>query len=212
MRYKGGVARFDNQVKFGHEAAQAQQDFGGRPLTEGRSGIPAWLIVAVGGVAAVIALIALIVLLRRRRAAGRWAARRALDGAVARAATARQPLSLVRIADSSGDMRARKLAAVVRPRLRPADRSYRLGKAELLILMPATRSDAARAVCSDLQAPLSQAAGPDRVEITVVEANGLRSEILLERLREARVPMDEVELSPEMIHRWTSASKDEPPS
>jgi hypothetical protein len=211
MRYHGGVARFDNQVSFGHKAAQAQQDFGGRPVTDGRAGTPVWLIVA-GGLGALVGLIALILFARRKRTPGPAAARRALEGAITRAAAAHSPLSLVRIVDSAGKVRARKLAAAVRARLRPTDRLYRLGKCELLIVMPSTHVDAARLVCSDLQLPLSKAVGAGRVDIKVVEANGLRAAILLERLREAHVALDELELAPEMIQPWTSASKDGPAS
>jgi hypothetical protein len=209
MRYHGGIARFDNHVTFGHKAAQAQQDFGGRPVTDGRTGTPLWLIVS-GALGALIGLVALILFARRKRTPGERSARRALEAAIVRAAQVHQPLSLVRVVDSTGETKARKLAAAVRARLRPTDRLFRLGKAELLIIMPATHGDAARLVCSDLQLPLSHMAGPGRVDIKVVEANGLRGAILLERLREDRVPLDEIELSPEMIQRWTSASKDGP--
>jgi hypothetical protein len=209
MRYHGGIARFDNRVTFGHKAAQAQQDFGGRPITDGEAGMPVWLVIA-GALGALIGLIGLVVFARRKRTPGPGAARRALEGAITRAAAAHKPLSLVRIVDSSGETKARKLAAAVRARLRPTDRLFRLDKSELLIIMPATHGDAARLVCSDLQLPLSNTAGPGRVDIKVVEANGLRAAILLERLREERIELDELDLSPEMIQPWTSASKDEP--
>jgi hypothetical protein len=210
MRYHGGIARFDNLVKFGHAAAQAQEDFGGRPLTDGRAGTPMWLVVA-GTMGALVGLLALLLFARRKRTPGERAARRALEAAIRHAARVHQPLSLVRILDSTGGTKARKLAGAVRARLRPNDRLFRLGKAELLVIMPATHGDAARLVCSDLQLPLSQTAGAGRVDIKVVEANGLRGAILLERLREDRLPLDEIEVSPEMIQpAWTSASKDEP--
>ena len=45
--------------------------------------------------------------------------------------------------------------------------------------------------------------------VRVLEANGPSAEILLTRLRQPRVAPDEIEVSPEMIQRWTSASKDE---
>ncbi|HEY0387496.1 MAG TPA: hypothetical protein VGC71_03545, partial [Gaiellales bacterium] len=67
MRYQGGIARFDSKVTFSHAAAKAQQDFGGRPLTDGRSsGIATWLVVASGLLLAVFFLIALFIFLRRR--------------------------------------------------------------------------------------------------------------------------------------------------
>ena len=186
MRYHGGVAHFDNLVKFGHKAAQAQQDFGGPAVTDGRAKAPVWLTVA-GGIGAAVGLIGLILFLRRKRTPGPREARRALATATARAAAAHQPLSLVRIVDSSGATSARKLAGATRPRLRVTDRLYRLGKSELLVLMPVTHIDAARLVCSDLPLPLSQVAGRDRVDIKVIEANGLRAHVLLDRLREPRI-------------------------
>src|SRR3954463_7426282 len=83
MRYRGGIARFDNQVSFGHRAAQAQQDFGGRPLSDGRSGIPVWLVVVAFGVTALVGLLALLLFLRRRRTSGPIVALRALEAALA---------------------------------------------------------------------------------------------------------------------------------
>jgi hypothetical protein len=173
-------------VKFGHKAAQAQQDFGGPAVTDARAKAPVWLTVA-GGIGASVGLIALILFWRRKRIPGPREARRALAAASARAAAAHQPLSLVRIVDSSGATSARKLAGAARPRLRLTDRLYRLGKSELLVLMPVTHIDAARLVCSDLLLPLSQVAARDRVDIKVIEANGLRAQVLLDRLREPRV-------------------------
>jgi hypothetical protein len=203
MRYHGGIARFDNLVKFGHKAAQAQQDFGGRPLTDTQGKSPLWLIVA-GVFGLLVGLVALILFARRKRTPGERVARRALEAASARAAAAHQPLSLVRIADSSGATSARKLAAATRSRVRPTDRIYRIGKAELLVLMPVTHIDAARLACSDLPLPLSRVAGPGRVDIKVIEANGLRAAILLDRLREPRVDeWDDYELPLDSLTRDT---------
>jgi hypothetical protein len=183
MRYHGGVARFDNRVSFGHKAAQAQQDFGGRQLPDARSKAPLWLI-AAGGAGALIGLVGLVLFARRKRTPGPRVARRALESASARAAAAHEPLSLVRIADSSGATATRKLAAATRSRLRPTDRLYRLGKSELLVLMPVTRVDTARVVCVDLPLLLSRSVARDHVAISVLEANGLRATALLDRLRE----------------------------
>jgi hypothetical protein len=186
MRYHGGIARFDNGVSFGHEAAQAQQDFGGRPLTDSQSKTSLWLIIAAG-LGCLVGLVGLLLFARRKRTPGARVALRALEAASAHAAAAHEPLSLVRIADSSGATSTRKLARAARSHLRPTDRLYRIGESELLVLMPLTRLDAARAVCSDLPLLLSRSADLDQVVIRVVEANGLRAEILLDRLREARV-------------------------
>jgi hypothetical protein len=199
MRYHGGIARFDNQVSFGHRAAQAQQDFGGRPLSDGRSGIPVWLVVVAFGVTALVGLLALLLFLRRRRTSGPLVALRALEAALA--ATEGEPLSLVRIVDVYDWTPARKLAGAVRSRLRPADALYRLSKYELLVILPGTHADAAEILYADVRSTPA--------DVRVREANGLSAEVLLKRLREPRVAPDEIEVSPEMIQRWTSASKDE---
>ena len=205
MRYQGGIARFDSKVTFSHAAAKAQQDFGGRPLTDGRSsGIATWLVVASGLLLAVFFLIALFIFLRRRRTPGPRVARRAIDAALAAAAAERKPLSLVRIVDGSREAHAGELAKAVRARLRPADTLYRIGKFELIVILPATNWDAARVVYSDL--------ATDAVHVNAVEAHGRPADVLLVRLRNPEMALDEIELSPEMIHRWTSASKDEPVS
>ena len=199
MRYRGGIARFDNRVRFGHKAAQAQQDFGGRPLSDGRSGIPVWLVVLSFGVAFAVALAALLLFLRRRRTSGPIVALRALEAAIAEAEG--EPLSLVRIVDVYDWTPARKLAASVRSRLRPSDALYRLSKYELLVILPGTHADAAEILYAEVRSTPA--------EVRVREANGLSAEILLKRLRQPRVAPDEIEVSPEMIQRWTSASKDE---
>src|SRR3954453_12163370 len=57
MRYHGGVARFDSRVRFGHKAAQAQQDFGG-PVVDAAAGskTPLWLLIC-GVIGAMVALV-----------------------------------------------------------------------------------------------------------------------------------------------------------
>jgi hypothetical protein len=199
MRYRGGIARFDNMIRFGHKAAEAQQNFGGRPVSDGRSGIPVWLVTLAFGAASIIAVLALILFLRRRRTSGPLVAMRALEAAIATAGG--EPLSLVRIVDVYAWKPARKLAGSVRPRLRPADALYRLSKYELLVILPGTHADAAEILYADLRSTPA--------EVRIREANGLSAEIVLRRLREPRVAPDEIEVSPEMIQRWTSASKDE---
>jgi hypothetical protein len=199
MRYRGGIARFDNMVRFGHKAAETQQDFGGRPLSDGRSGIPVWLVVAAFGAAFVAALLGLLIFLRRRRTWGPVVALRALEAAIAEADG--EPLTLVRIVDVYDWTPARKLAPAVRARLRPTDALYRLSKYELLVIAPGTHADAARILYADFR--------PEPTDVRVLEANGLEPEILLKRLRQPRRAPDEIEVSPEMIQRWTSASKDE---
>jgi hypothetical protein len=200
MRYQGGVAHFDNRVSFGHKAAEAQQQFGGPPVADARSKTPLWLVLA-GGIGTLVGFVALILFARRKRTPGLRAALRALEAASARAAAAHQPLSLVRIVDSSGETSERKLARAVRLRLRATDRLYRIGTSELLVLMPVTHSDAARVVCSDIPLALSPTAGSERVDVNVIEANGLRAEVLLDRLRSPLSGPDEYELPLDSLTR-----------
>lgn len=198
MRYRGGIARFDNMVSFGHKAAEAQQDFGGRPLSDGRSGIPIWLVVCAFGAAFAAALLALLIFLRRRRTWGPVVALRALEAAIAAAGD--EPLSLVRIVDVHDWTPARKLAPALRARLRPTDALYRLSKYELFVIVPGAHADAARILYADFRS--------EPTDVRVLETNGLTAEVVLKRLRQPRRAPDEIEVSPEMIQRWTSESKD----
>jgi hypothetical protein len=199
MRYRGGVARFDNKVTFGHKAAQTQQDFGGPPVSDGRTGIPVWLVVLSFGFAFGLAALGLLLFVRRRRTRGPIVALRALEAAIAEADG--EPLSLVRIVDVYNWKPARKLAGAARSRLRPSDALYRLSKYELLVILPGTHADAAEILYADLRSTPA--------DVRVREANNLSAEVLLKRMREPRGAPDEIEVSPEMIQRWTSESKDE---
>jgi hypothetical protein len=63
MRYRGGIARLNTIVTFGHRAAVAQQQYGGPPAQAGGT---AWWKIA-GIVAAVLyGLVTTVLLLRRR--------------------------------------------------------------------------------------------------------------------------------------------------
>jgi hypothetical protein len=195
MHYGPRVARLDTLVRFGHRAAQEQQAFGGPPADQGQGAGSATFARAAIAALAVVLLIVALVLLRRRRTPGERAARRALEQAVAEARLARKPLALVRIADSSGETSARKLAAAVRGHVRRGDRLYRFGPAELLLIAPNTLPDAARLVCSDFQLPLFKAAGPGRIDIRVVDAGRRTATDLIARLEQpAPKPLDEIEL------------------
>lgn len=198
MRYASGkVARLDTQVRFGHAAAKTQQDFGGPPAEE--PGSDSLILLMVVAAFVLLGLIGALLLVRRRRTPGLAAARRAIERAVANARATRKPLSLVRIADSSGETGAGKLAAAVRGHIRRSDQLYRLGPAELVLVAPDTFADAARLVCSDFQLLLSKAAGPGRIDIRVVEAGRRSAEDLIARLQEpAAAQLDEYELDPRM--------------
>src|SRR4051812_11986382 len=74
MRYHGGIARFDDRVSFGHKEAQAQEDFGGRPVADARDSAPLWLL-AAGGLGALIGLVGIVLFARRKRTPGQRVAR-----------------------------------------------------------------------------------------------------------------------------------------
>jgi hypothetical protein len=64
LKYAGGIARLDTQVRFGAADAQRQQTYGGKPAGRGSS-LPAWL-VALLGVAVLYGLAMTVLVLRRR--------------------------------------------------------------------------------------------------------------------------------------------------
>jgi hypothetical protein len=67
MRYRGGIARLDTTVTFGHRAAVAQQRYGGPPAGGGSTGGMAWWKIA-GIVAAILyGVITTILLLGRKK-------------------------------------------------------------------------------------------------------------------------------------------------
>jgi hypothetical protein len=65
MRYRGGVARLDTMVRFGHASAVRQEELGG-PDASSDGGVPAWLLAAGGALLLGLAVL-LFLLLRRRR-------------------------------------------------------------------------------------------------------------------------------------------------
>jgi hypothetical protein len=66
MRYRGGVARLDTIVRFGHASAVRQEELGGPDASSSDSGILGFLLAAAGA-AALLALAAFLFLWRRRR-------------------------------------------------------------------------------------------------------------------------------------------------
>jgi hypothetical protein len=64
MRYRGGIARLDTTVSFGHRAAVAQEQYGGPPATAPGT---AWWKIAAAIAAVLYAMFTTFLLLRRRR-------------------------------------------------------------------------------------------------------------------------------------------------
>jgi hypothetical protein len=214
MRYGGGVARLDTNVRFGHASAQRQQDFGGPPVVDPRSsGVP-WAVLAavIAGIAVFVGLV--LLLLRSRRPRGQRAALRAIESALSTSRATREPLSLVRVSDPAGKTRARRLAAAARPRLRGTDRLYRLGRSELLVIAPDTPVEAGELLSSDIERHLSRAAGLDGIETCVLQARGSsRAAELVERLRESSTDQpDDYELTVDRLLTFlNSDSEPRPP-
>jgi hypothetical protein len=65
LRYRGGIARLDTLVRFGHGSAVRQEEFGGPDASADEGGILGWLLAAAGGLALLVLL--LFLLLRRRK-------------------------------------------------------------------------------------------------------------------------------------------------
>jgi hypothetical protein len=66
MRYRGGIARLDTSVDFGHRAAVLQQSYGGHAQAGGKAAV-AWWKAALLAAALLYGLLTTILLLRRRR-------------------------------------------------------------------------------------------------------------------------------------------------
>jgi hypothetical protein len=66
LRYRGGIARLDTTVGFGHRAAVVQQSYGGHAQAAGKATV-AWWKAALLAAALLYGLLTTILLLRRRR-------------------------------------------------------------------------------------------------------------------------------------------------
>jgi hypothetical protein len=189
LRYPGGIARLDSLVGFGRAAALSQQAYGGpKAPAQGSSGPHTWLLVGLGVIGGLLVLCFFLLLLGRRR--GRL--RRPVpivEEALQGSAESGKPLSLITVALPSGGA-ARRLAPVVRSRLRHSDELCLLNSEELLVVVPDTTGEMAEALAADLRRHLEGASG---VAVEVHDPNGEASAAeLLQRVSEAdrgtRVP------------------------
>jgi hypothetical protein len=165
MYYAGRVARLDKQVVFSHAAAVAQQNYGGRKLPHAQ---PPWRWL-FAGLAATIGLAGGgIVLRRHRRPLRRNAGVRLLERSLSNSASYPLSIALVR----AGDRASRTLPAVIRPRLRRADRLCDFGSDGLLVVCPGTGARAAVRLRDDLREQLTRHApqAGSSVEIALATA------------------------------------------
>jgi hypothetical protein len=152
MRYRGGIARLDQRVRFGRKQAVAQEHFGGPPARSERSS-SSWLPWTIGAAALAALGAAFAALIRRRRRTdGLTLVSRALEAA----SRTGEPVSVTAIGADGLDQRARKaLAAAVRPRLRRADTLAELEKEGLVVVSPDTGPDAAAGLAAELRRSLA---------------------------------------------------------
>jgi hypothetical protein len=165
MRYQGGVARLDTLVRFGHAAAVRQQAFGGPKASSEGGSFPWWLAASVG--LAILNILIAIYLWRQRRRLGARSPQRTLEEALAGARNSGVPLSVIMVAVGGGDA-SRRVASVVRSRLRPTDRLCRLDDRGFLVVAPDTDAEAAGVLAADLQRHIDRDQGG---------SNGVRTEV-----------------------------------
>lgn len=170
MRYRGGAAWLRTNVTFDHRAALAQQRYGGpgppRPAPWWR-----WPLIAAVVLAALAgALLLLLLLARRRRPRTISATLELLERTLLAARARGEPVSITRLASTSGAVTSREIAAAIRPRLRRADRACDLGDGGLLIISSGMGWRAADALYADLDEFLACQPRPGHKTITITNA------------------------------------------
>jgi hypothetical protein len=178
LRYAGRVARMDTRVRFGRAAALRQKLYGG---SGGGASFPTWLAALLGVLGGALLGGALAYYLRIR--AGLRSPTRLLRAGLASARASGQPLSLLVVSAEGNGAAARKLAPVLRSRLRHSDRFCQLDRSTLLVLAPGTDADTAEALAADLRRHLDlDSVGAVNVEVTEPVREASTAE-LLQRLR-----------------------------
>jgi hypothetical protein len=156
LRYRGGVARLDTLVRFGHAAAVSQHLYGGPTAPSASPHRRGWLIVLAGAAAVAAAAAAASSLLIRRRAGAR-SPLRVLAAAAEASRLSGGSLSLIVLSLPAGAEAARRLAPALRARMRRADRLCRLSDGRLLVVAPDTDAATAEALAVDLRRQLERA-------------------------------------------------------
>ena len=183
LRYAGGIATLDTLVRFGRAAALRQQLYGG-PKASTSSGLPGWLVALFSVLGAALVAVGAAFLVRRRGAAAD-SPMRAIDAALRAAQGNDEPVSLITVSLGANGATPRRLAPVLRSRLRHSDRLCRLDAQRFVVVAPDTDLQTAEALAADLRRHLERSeqvtAG---VEIDVHEADATASGAeLLERIR-----------------------------
>jgi hypothetical protein len=161
MRYPGGVARINRNVKFGAVDAERQQSFGGPQVDKGHTGklLPFILL------GALLAGALLAWELRRQRS-GPGALRRTLLREIAHARASGQPLSVLLIARRAGS--PRQLRGGVRACLRRGDKVFHLDGG-IVVVSPDRAETAATGLAAEIRRHASRR-GADAGVTTVVNA------------------------------------------
>jgi hypothetical protein len=149
LRYAGGTARLDTLVRFGRAAALRQQLYGG-PNASTSSGLPGWLAALLSVLAAALFSSVVLYLARRRRAGARSPVR-TIDAALQAAQRSDEPVSLISVSLAGNGAAPSRFAAVLRARLRHADRLCRLDAQRFLVVAPDTDLETAEALAADLR-------------------------------------------------------------
>ena len=167
LRYRGGIARLDTLVRFGHLSALRQADLGG-PGAAHQMGSKEALI--IGLVAAIVAagsggFIGFYVRRRRRSPL------RTLEQALESARKSGDPLSLIHVRDPAAPERS--LESAVGPRLRRSDTLCRLNGSGLLVVATDTPPQTAELLAAELRRQLERGViGSDGVEVAVFTPAG----------------------------------------
>jgi hypothetical protein len=189
LRYVGGTARLDTLVRFGRADALRQQLYGG-PKASASSGLPGWLVALLSVLGAALFSLGVVFLVRRRTAGARSPAR-TIEAALQAAQQSGEPVSLISVSLAANGAAPRKLAPVLRSRLRHSDRLCRLDAQRFLVVAPDTDLQTAEALAADLRRHAERAKDVTAdMEIEVQEADAEASGTeLLQRIRAAERPI-----------------------
>ncbi len=172
LRYRGGIASLDTLVRAGAGAAAPSDSLGGARNTapSAESGPPVWL-AAVIAVPAVLVLWFGLLFVRRRHGSVRATAK-TLEAALAASADSGAPLALISVVPLDDEAVRGGLLAVLRSRLRHADRLCRLAAGGFLVVAADTDEDTAEALAGDLRRHLERVHdGAQAVAVQVYSAD-----------------------------------------
>jgi hypothetical protein len=151
MRYAGGVARLDVQVRFGHRQALRQAAYDpGAPAVPGNGHVPASPVIL--GLLAGLGTLGMLgwKLAPRRGARPVRSPQRTLEALLAAARAGGQPLSMIIVSRDPSSERRVDLVPVLRPGLRVSDRLCRLDAHRYVVFAPDSDADTAAAIAADL--------------------------------------------------------------